>query len=168
MSGLLPNCPYCSTALPKMPTRKSRCPACGLTIYVKAAPEDCVKRLVTEAEATAIEQRWHAAYTAQRDEQHIHTFGVPVPRTGAQQRALGRQIARRDLLKLQGVSRYAEISGGRDACPSCMDLEGVWEIEQALSVMPLPNEACERYRRGFQMHCCAFWGLPKSASTNPG
>lgn len=167
MSNRLPNCPYCKSALPKMPTRKSRCPACGLTICVKAAPEDRIKRLVTEAEATEIEQRWQAAYAAQRDEQHIKTFGVPVPRTGAQQRALGRQIARRDLLKLQGVSRYAEISGGRDACPSCRSLEGVWEIELALSVMPLPNEACERYRQGFQMHCCAFWGLPKTDSDDP-
>ena len=167
MSGLLPSCPYCNTALPKMLTRKSHCPACGLTIYVKAAPEDRIKRLVTEAEATAIELRWQAAYAAQRDEQHIQTFGVPVPRTGAQQRALGRQIARRDLLKLQSVSRYAEISGGRDACPSCRRLEGVWEIERALSVMPLPNETCERYQQGFQMHCCAFWGLPKAASDDP-
>jgi DNA-directed RNA polymerase subunit RPC12/RpoP len=54
----MPACPYCSRELQKVPTRKSRCPHCGKTIFVKRGPDEIVKRLVTEDEAQRIEQAW--------------------------------------------------------------------------------------------------------------
>lgn len=161
MSATKPQCPYCAGVLTKMPLRKTRCPSCGQPIHVKSSPGDRIKRLVTAAEAEAIEQRWKSGYVAQRDERYKQAFGVSAPRDGAQQRALGRQVAERDLRKLNAISTKAEIFAGKDGCRSCKALEGVWDIDRALKVMPLPNENCERYRRAPSVLCCAFWGLPR-------
>lgn len=52
------SCPNCLATLVKVPTRKTKCPSCGLPIYVKATPNNRTKQLMTEAQANATEQAW--------------------------------------------------------------------------------------------------------------
>ncbi|MFH1609813.1 MAG: hypothetical protein ABID40_04205 [Candidatus Bipolaricaulota bacterium] len=69
-----PVCPYCSHRLDRMPSRKSRCPACGNHFYVRTRPADRKRVLVTEAGAAEIEEVWaietgtHEALMAARGE----------------------------------------------------------------------------------------------------
>ncbi|WP_300435574.1 SAP domain-containing protein [Zoogloea sp.] len=116
----------------------------------------------TAADTEEKERMSKAASIIVRDGTHMEIFGVRIPRDADQQRALGRQLADDDLRKLKVITTEAEISAGRDGCPSCKALEGVWNIDRAFEEMPLPNENCERYQRGFNMHCCASWVLPRS------
>lgn len=60
-----PVCPNCYEGLDKRPTRKSKCPHCGLTIFVKYTPDDRVKRLVTAERNEEIEALW-AAYNVRQ------------------------------------------------------------------------------------------------------
>ena len=55
-----PICPSCNAVLKKFPARKTKCPQCGNPIYVKRAPGESEKRLVTEAQAAEIEALWDA------------------------------------------------------------------------------------------------------------
>lgn len=59
-------CPSCGIALPKEPTRKSKCPSCGEWIFVKSTPDDRAKRLMTAAQADEAEKMW-ARRTAELD-----------------------------------------------------------------------------------------------------
>lgn len=58
MSAVL--CPHCQHAFDKMPSRKSKCPACQQTVFPRRAPGETEKRLVTEAQAEANEVAWAA------------------------------------------------------------------------------------------------------------
>lgn len=51
------NCPYCQTAFPKFPSRKTKCQACGQMVYPKRRMEDSagVKVLLTEQQADEVE-----------------------------------------------------------------------------------------------------------------
>lgn len=53
-------CPHCNTPLGKFPGRKKKCPSCSESIYVRTRPSDRQKVLVTEAEATEIEEQYDA------------------------------------------------------------------------------------------------------------
>lgn len=55
---MVASCPYCSAALAKMPSRKSNCPKCGLTIFVKSTPDDRTRRLMTKDQADEAERAW--------------------------------------------------------------------------------------------------------------
>lgn len=115
----------------------------------------------TAADTEEKERLSEAASLIVRDGKHMEIFGVRIPRDADQQRALGRQLAEGDLRKLKVITTEAEISAGRDGCPSCKALEGVWNIDRALEEMPLPNEDCSRYKHSFTMRCCAYWQLPR-------
>lgn len=54
------NCPYCQTAFPKFPSRKTKCQACGQVVYPKRRIEDPagVKVLLTEQQANEAENAW--------------------------------------------------------------------------------------------------------------
>lgn len=54
------NCPYCQTAFPKFPSRKTKCQACGQVVYPKRRMEDPadVKVLLTEQQANEVENAW--------------------------------------------------------------------------------------------------------------
>lgn len=53
-----PLCPYCSVAIIKKPSRKSKCPHCGQYIYVRTRPIDRQRVLVTLEQASEIEAQW--------------------------------------------------------------------------------------------------------------
>jgi uncharacterized protein (DUF983 family) len=42
------NCPYCQTAFPKFPSRKTKCQACGQVVYPKRRIEDPAARFNVE------------------------------------------------------------------------------------------------------------------------
>ena len=51
-------CPYCGIGLEKFPTKKTKCKSCGKYYYVKRAPSENKKRIVTEKEAIEIDKQW--------------------------------------------------------------------------------------------------------------
>lgn len=62
-----PICPYCAKALDKMPGRKKKCPNCGNYIYVRTRPSDKKRVVVTEQDASKIDEQWmmeHGTYEA--------------------------------------------------------------------------------------------------------
>lgn len=69
-------CPYCGTVLDPVPTRKKKCPHCKNIIYVNYSLTDPRKRLVTEPEATEIEQEWQAYHAEQALAQKFAQIGV--------------------------------------------------------------------------------------------
>jgi hypothetical protein len=69
-------CPYCSSALSKIPQRKSKCPHCGQPIHVKASPTNREKRLVTELQAVEIEAQWSEYHEHQKWNSLLQTFGL--------------------------------------------------------------------------------------------
>ena len=70
-----PVCPNCHERLDKRPTRKSKCPHCGLTIFVKYSPDDRVKRLVTAERNEEIEALW-AAYNVRQAQLSLDNEGA--------------------------------------------------------------------------------------------
>ena len=53
-----PLCPYCGASLKKLPQRKTLCPSCKESIYIRSRPADRKKRLVTQEQADEIEEEW--------------------------------------------------------------------------------------------------------------
>jgi hypothetical protein len=53
-----PRCPYCSAALQKMPSRKTKCKSCGGFMSVKSTPADRTRRLMTADQAASAEAEW--------------------------------------------------------------------------------------------------------------
>ncbi len=58
-------CPYCHKSLSKAPSRKSKCPNCGETFYVRTRPSDRKKVIVTEDGIKDIELAWEQYHAAQ-------------------------------------------------------------------------------------------------------
>ena len=59
--GRLDNaCPYCGEPLVKRPERKTRCPHCRSTIFVRMRPFDSQRVLLTAQETGLIEAEWMA------------------------------------------------------------------------------------------------------------
>ncbi|MCB0747214.1 MAG: hypothetical protein KDC90_07080 [Ignavibacteriae bacterium] len=59
-------CPYCSSSLPKMPEKKTKCKNCGKYYYRRSCPPE--KRnyiIVTEDEKNIIEEEWRQFYIKQ-------------------------------------------------------------------------------------------------------
>lgn len=54
-------CPYCSAALAKRPTRKTKCPACGEPIFVRTRPSDRQKVLLRQDQLEELENQWAIA-----------------------------------------------------------------------------------------------------------
>lgn len=69
-------CPYCQADLAKKPSRKTKCPSCSNMIYVKRAPNEDVKRLVTELEANNIEELWSRKGRIDKYKQWLHGCGI--------------------------------------------------------------------------------------------
>jgi ribosomal protein L40E len=59
-----PLCPYCGSALKKVPKRKTLCPSCREPIYIRSRPSDRKKTLVTQEQADEIEEEWTIHYEA--------------------------------------------------------------------------------------------------------
>ena len=51
-------CPYCASMLEKRPLRKKKCPNCGNFVYVRSTPTGQKKLLVTEQQASGIDNAW--------------------------------------------------------------------------------------------------------------
>lgn len=50
-------CPYCHSALKKVPGSKTKCPACGKFMYVRVSSKN-IRAVVTEDEMEKIEEEW--------------------------------------------------------------------------------------------------------------
>ena len=72
-------CPYCSAALQKMPSRKTKCKSCGGFMFVKSTPDDRTKRLMTAAQADTAEKAWEHWSHEQEVARSIRDFGVYPP-----------------------------------------------------------------------------------------
>ncbi len=72
-----PMCPNCRAPLPKIPSRKTKCKACGQFMYVKSTPNDRTKRLMTEAQAEAAEIQWQARGERINLDRHADNLGLP-------------------------------------------------------------------------------------------
>lgn len=86
-------CPNCDAALQKVPTRKTKCKACGQFIYVKCPPESRTKQLMTEAQADAVDAYWRAKYERSRLDDDMQSLGLPAGRDAASSRAAMTQLA---------------------------------------------------------------------------
>lgn len=71
-----PVCPNCSAQLAKMPTRKTKCRACGQPVFLKSTPENREKVLMTEAQAAAAEAAWSKHYFVNRAAEQWQLLGV--------------------------------------------------------------------------------------------
>lgn len=181
------NCPSCGSALPKMPTRKTKCKTCGQFMYVKSTPDNREKRLMTEAEAEAAERLWAAHYERQRAEQ-LATGSVSKPElmTLAANPAADRQQRKMAALQLGGLAETQEereswcvlayamelemmaaggvvpkvmIRGEVERCPVCARLDQqVMNIERAMSEMPLPPRDCPGIADG-RGCLCWYWAV---------
>jgi hypothetical protein len=57
-------CPYCQSALKKIPMAKTKCPHCKQPMYVRTRPEDYARVVVRKDEAERIDAYWHVAHSA--------------------------------------------------------------------------------------------------------
>lgn len=57
-------CPYCQHQLDKFPSRKSKCPACGNTYFVRTDPDTRLKLVLTESQVKENDQKWKMSYAA--------------------------------------------------------------------------------------------------------
>jgi hypothetical protein len=73
-------CPSCNGELKKFPARKTKCPHCGNFIYVKRAPSESEKHLVTEAQAAGIEALWDARADEQEAEEFCRLYRIDARR----------------------------------------------------------------------------------------
>lgn len=71
-----PICPNCDAVLPKLPTRKTKCKACGQFIYVKSTPANRTKRLMTETQAEDAESQWRGQYARSRLDDDLESVGL--------------------------------------------------------------------------------------------
>lgn len=51
-------CPYCNNDLVKIPAKKTKCPHCGKFMFIRTHPKNRVRSIVTEEQATAIDNEW--------------------------------------------------------------------------------------------------------------
>lgn len=114
---------------------------------------------MTEAQAADAEQKWRDKYEMEKVARHVAVFGRPPSHSLEERIAWSRADNSEVLEKLRCTGSKAEIIGGRSGCPSCRKLHGqVWDIDEALRSMPLPNIDCELFLRG-GAGCC-FWAMP--------
>lgn len=90
-------CPYCQATLPKAPTRKTKCKSCGQFMYVKRAPGETDRRIVTEAERDQVEQQWEAHHDDWKIQRDIQNWKLD-------------QIQYRRALQQHGGSRAAALN----------------------------------------------------------
>ena len=69
-----PICPGCKKQLKKTPQKKTKCPHCGVNIYLRRTPEDEEKKLVTEEEKDRIDQEWSSYYSQKEMEQKMESL----------------------------------------------------------------------------------------------
>lgn len=70
-------CPNCGAELAKVPQRKSKCPHCKGFIFVKSAPGDPTKRLVTAARAEEIDAEWARKHAQDARDDMAESIGLP-------------------------------------------------------------------------------------------
>lgn len=69
-----PVCPGCKNQLKKIPQKKTKCPHCGVNIYLRRTPENEEKKLVTEEEKDRIDQEWSSYYYQKEMEQKMDSL----------------------------------------------------------------------------------------------
>lgn len=116
-----PICPNCRQELNKRPKRKSACPLCGETIFVKYTPRDPVKRLVDAARLAEIEVEWaayHEEKARQRTDVEAAMFDIPPGLSNeeivAGMKAFAENPRREIHLRRLAASAVARASSGRE------------------------------------------------------
>jgi len=69
-------CPYCNYALEKVPQRKTKCPFCNKSIFVKSTPANRNKRLMTESKAKEAEEQWEKYQKKERIIRSLQVIGI--------------------------------------------------------------------------------------------
>lgn len=134
-------CPYCGKPFPRIPSRKTKCPACKNPVYAKATPDDRTKRLMTETQAMAAEAVWEK----QSIDREVAIGARPADGDwmkwlrGHREDELRKYKADSDRM----AARRVRIVSARDACDYCKSRsERVVPIDQAIAVRELPHVAC--------------------------
>jgi hypothetical protein len=69
-------CPYCNALLNKIPIRKTKCPHCKNSIFVRKSNDSKIKTLVTEEQAQEIDIEREKEYLKYRGFLDLEKFGV--------------------------------------------------------------------------------------------
>lgn len=88
-----PACPYCCAQLPKMPARKTRCKACGQSMYVKYTPSNTTRRLMTGEQARRAEEEWTEKYIDDKQQAIAKMLELPSTLRGAELEEKVRMLA---------------------------------------------------------------------------
>lgn len=87
-------CPYCGARFETFPTRKRKCPQCSKTVFVKRAPGESVKRIVTEKEASQIEVQWQQARPSTSWLSGLVSYGVDAKAIESARAKLSKKLGR--------------------------------------------------------------------------
>lgn len=159
----VPCCPSCGATLKKMPQRKTKCPHCDESIYVRRTPESPDRKLMTQVQADANEARWHEFSTEHARQADVAAFP---PAMAGDRDAILQLMASAlrcgdaeaherwllllieiDLAKMvrQGI-RTAQLTAGREQhrlCPVCLRLDQSIISTQAGARAVIPTDcAC--------------------------
>lgn len=69
-------CPYCKSTLEKFPIRKTKCPNCRKTIFVRKLNDSKFKTLITEVEVQEIDNEREKEYLKFKGFHNLENFGV--------------------------------------------------------------------------------------------
>jgi len=144
-------CPNCGAPLPKMPTRKTMCKACGEFMFVKYTPDDRTKRLMTEQQASAADAAWEAQAVCALAEQLAVVAGIKPMKTVAATQAALMALASNPKADRQqrkaaadGLIRLAATHEGRESwsvLSYAMDLEILQASGGAVSQVMIRGES---------------------------
>lgn len=203
-------CPYCGYDLKVIPQRKRKCPSCERPIYFKSTPDNLTKRMMTEAQAMAAEEKWDSYNLRQKSLSTLFPFGL-TERDLEKEKARGalsdpdavtsllarvveqtndlhkRKMALGQLAvyaeqdgqpfyeylveanrcelhryKQQGVKKVEILTAGPgNACTECgSNARKIFEIDDALRLMPLPHPRCTHIIAGKSPGFCRCSYVP--------
>jgi len=216
-------CPYCEYDLKGILQQKRKCPSCEKPIYFKSTPDNRTKRMMTEAQAIAADEKWDSYNLRQKSLSTLVPFGL-TERDLEKEKARGalsdpdavisllarvveetndlhkRKMALGHLAvyaeqdgqpfheylveanrcelhryKQQGVKKVEILTAGTgNACTECgSNAQKIFEIDDALRLMPLPHPRCTHTIAGTRPGFCrcsyipAFTHLSPSSSPTP-
>ena len=160
------DCPYCGVIQEPPPTRRKRCRDCKETIYTWTDQESRRKYLLTREDYSRIRQEewdaewkalntqvidgsragdWHKVKMAHfRQSLMLFQQGRDHHRLASESRKSELRYYRTfEMYREMGVTKVEIHTGEEAACEECRSLHGkVFEISQALEVMPIPVRTC--------------------------
>ena len=120
-------CPYCGVTPDPVPKAKSRCRACGESIYVRSGP-DGLTYLLQEADLPVLDAAWVEVDDAKAADR-VRELNAQAARDHAESLADYREL---------GATRV-QLIGADDACPACVRSRTAYPLDAA---PPLPIPGC--------------------------